>query len=215
MDGFGKKRAFIESVDVENGIVVCNTEDADSPGLEYPGAIYGNINSNLVSVPPIGAEVLVEQHGGDFIITNVLSIPSKAGMNEDAVEKGAESQQSSAAFVFDPRDGSDKVEKFSIEYTNTGYKVTLDVDEDVDILSRGGDINLKSEGGNINIVSTDQDISIRSGSGSVYIGDESSSKKVLTEDAVFEYEDTDEDGNTSTKITSKVSNEEATEVELE
>jgi len=197
MDGFGKQRAFIESVDVKNGIVVCNTEDADSPGLEYPGAIYGNINSNLVSVPPIGAEVLVEQHGGDFIITNVLSIPSKTGMDEDVVERGAENQQSSAAFVFDPRDGSNKVEKFSIEYTGTGYEVTLDVDGDIDILSKGGDVNIRSE------------------SGDIYIDKGGSTKKVLTEDAVFEYEDTDGDGNTSTKTTSKVSNGETTEVELE
>lgn len=45
---------------------------------------------------------------------------------------------------------------------------------------------------------------------SVVIGDSASSKPILTEDAKFDYEDTQPDGSTTTKTTTKVSNGEST-----
>lgn len=67
-------------------------------------------------------------------------------------------------------------------------------------------------------IETDGDINI-SADGNVYIDEGGTPKKVLTEDAVFEYEDTGDtsDGTASavTKTTSKVSNGEVTQTEIE
>lgn len=51
---------------------------------------------------------------------------------------------------------------------------------------------------------------INIGGASVVIGDPTKSKPVLTEDATFEYEDTQPDGGTDTKTTTKVTNGEST-----
>jgi hypothetical protein len=71
-------------------------------------------------------------------------------------------------------------------------------------------------------IETDGDINISAG-GDVVIDEGGSAKSVLTEDAVFEYEDTTisdtDDGSgtssTTTKTTTKVSNNETTETEVE
>lgn len=67
-------------------------------------------------------------------------------------------------------------------------------------------------------IETDGDITISAG-GDVVIDEGGSAKSVLTEDAVFEYEqrvDTEDgSGGTQTKTTTKVSNNETTETEME
>jgi hypothetical protein len=67
-------------------------------------------------------------------------------------------------------------------------------------------------------IETDGDINISAG-GNVVIDEGGTAKKVLTEDAVFEYEDTgdtsDGSAGTTTKTTTKVSNNEVTETEIE
>lgn len=82
--------------------------------------------------------------------------------------------------------------------------------------SPAAQISINDQGGVT--IETDQDITI-SASGNVTIDEGGTPKKVLTEDAVFEYEDT---GDTSgggatptTKTTTTVSNGETTETEIE
>jgi hypothetical protein len=198
---FDKRRCFITSVEVKDGIVICDLEDVDKPSQQYNAAIYGNLTAGIIDIPPIGSEVLAERYGGDFIVTNVLSIPTETGGTESELKKGAENSKGSMSVVFGPRDGASEVEKISIEYREDGYIVDLDVDGDVNITSKTGDISIEATQGN------------------VYLSEGGTPKKILTEDAVFEYQqriDTkDGSGGTSTKTTTKVSNGETTEVEVE
>jgi len=214
-----KRRGLIQSVEVVNGIVVCDVEDADEPGLEYPKAIFGNITSNFVSVPQKGAEVLVEQYGGDYVITHVLSIPTETGMDESAVEDAAENQRGSMSFVFGPREGASSVEKFSIQHTDTGYEVEMDVDgainivsenENINITAQQGDLAVTAQQGDLDVTAQQGDLNVEAQGGNVTISEGGTAKKLLTEDAVFEYVD---DG--STKTTSTVANGETTEVEID
>lgn len=63
-------------------------------------------------------------------------------------------------------------------------------------------------------IQTDGDITI-SAAGDVTIDEGGTPKQVLTEDAKFDYEDTQSDGSTTTKTTTTVSNGETTQTEIE
>lgn len=191
MDSFVRERCEITSVEVKDGMILCNAESLDEPAQEYSEVIYGNSNSSLVEVPRIGEEVVVETLNGDYIATHTLSIPNGSGGSKSDMEAGALNQAASMTLVLGPRDGADSPETISVEYRSDGYVLDVDIDGDLTI-SAGGDVKI-SRGG--------------------------TAKKVLTEDAVFEYEDTGDtsDGTASatTKQTSKVVNGEKTDVELE
>jgi len=183
---FGKRRGEVASVYISGGNVFCTIEDKDIPNREY-NAKLTTTSISETSIPPVGTEVLVEKIGGEVFVTNIVSSSVESGLSESEVKEGAVNQCASMSFVFAQRDGASDPEKLSIEYRDGGYVIDLDVDGDITI-DAGGDVTIK-EGG--------------------------TAKKVLTEDAVFEYEDTDENGSTATKTTSKVSNGEKTSVEIE
>jgi len=185
--GFGKRRCEISSVAVVDGAVFCDAEDLDTPGQIYDKILFAATAGSQVAIPQLGTEVIVEEISGEKIITNVLTYPGNTGGSKSDMEAGVADKGASMSFVFGPRDGADGPEKVSMEYRESGYVLDIDIDGDVTI-NAGGNVQI-TEGG--------------------------TPKKVLTEDATFEYEDTDGNGNTSTKTTSKVSNDETTSVEVE
>lgn len=189
---FGKRRGMITDVRVQGGGVLCKVEDMNRPGETYPHCLLTNSSANTVDIPPQGSKVIVEKVDSKKYVTNIISFPSASKEDDSDLKKSALSGNGSMKIVFGSREEASFPESLSIQHTEDGYVFDLALDGDITINSKGGDVKIK-EGG--------------------------TAKKVLTEDAVFEYEDTgdssDGSAGSTVKTTSKVSNSEKTEVELE
>jgi hypothetical protein len=187
-----KRRAKITSVDITKGVVVCNADDMDSADKDYRNIPFQRPATGQITVPPVQSVVVVEKmFDGSEIVTGILSTPQTADTDTQNLIDQANNDAESTMLVYGRRDRNGPVEKIAVEATDTGYEITADVQGDV-TLSAGGNIVIEQGG---------------------------TAKRVLTEDAQFEYEDTgDTSGGgagTTTKTTTTVSNGEKTDVKID
>lgn len=185
-----RRRGYISDVTVQNGSVLCTIEDADIPNREYSQIPMLTSSMGTISVPAVGAEVVIGFVRGEPMVEGVVSSPPETGSSND-MEGAAQDTKESMSLVFGNLEGGSAPNHITVEETASGYSVSIDVDGDVSI-SAGGNVTI-DEGG--------------------------TAKKLLTEDAIFEYDDTGDtsDGSASatTKTTTTVSNSETTETEIE
>lgn len=198
-----KRRAEITKVQIKKGIVVCDAADLDKQDRVYKAPFMRSATSEIV-VPPVGATVVVEEmFDGETIISGILSTPKSSATDNQTLLDGTKKEGESVMHVFD-RSGASETERVAVEYRDGGYEITADVQGDVTVKT-GGDATLSAPTGQIVIEQGEQ------------------ATPVLTENAVFEYEDstisdTDTGGgskSSTTKTTSTVSNGEITDVHID
>ena len=152
---FGKRVGYISSVEIQDGTVVCDVEDKDTPNKVYSPVIYTRNSINSITVPPKDTKVLVERVTGEFIITGVLSTPGSSGMDESNAKSASQAGAGSMSLTFH-REGAEAAESIAVEYSSSGYNVSLDVDGDV-TLEAGGNIVI-SKGGTTKKVATEDHV---------------------------------------------------------
>jgi hypothetical protein len=150
-----KRVGYITSVTIEGGGVICTVEDKNTPTKEYSQVIYGRDSANKFDVPPLGTEVLVENIQGEYIVTKTLSSPASSGVSKQSAKDSFLNEAGSMSFVFQ-RESASEPESVEIEYSSSGYEVSIDVDGDIK-LSAGGTVLIEEEGTKKKVATVDHD----------------------------------------------------------
>jgi len=143
-----KRRGYIDSIGIKDGVVVYNVTDADLPNRTYEQVISESTLPEEIEVIPVGAEVVCEKfYDEQWIISGVLTAPPSNSTDIEKIKSGAESGLSSWSLSFGPRNKGDEPETIAAEYREDGYVFRVNVAGDITLTNKNdAKITLSKEG---------------------------------------------------------------------